>query len=96
MFEWDREMEEIVGEVDFRHEVSAAKEISHSVQTFHLEVLVPQVAVEGSEIQASSDLGRVFLRYWEECAPQTARCVGGELLDCPALELMLKSCGTGL
>ena len=57
-----------------------AKEISHCVQTFHLEVLVPQVAGERTKIEATSHLGRVVLRDWEECALQAALGVGWELL----------------
>ena len=73
-------MEEVVCKIDLGHVASTAKEISHCVQTFHLEVLVPQVAVERTKIEATSLLGRVLLRDWEECVPQAALGVGWELL----------------
>ena len=51
------------------------------MQTFHFEVLVPQVAVERTKIEATSHLGGVLFGDWEECAPQAALGVGWELLQ---------------
>ena len=60
--------------------LATAKEISHCVQTFHLAVLAPQVAVERTKTEATSHLGCVLLRDREECAPRAALGVGWELL----------------
>ena len=76
----DGEMKEVIGHVDLGHEVPTMKEVPHCMQALHLEVLVPQVAVERTKIEATSHLGCVLLRDWEECAPQAALGVGWELL----------------
>ena len=46
----DGEMKEVIGHVDLGHEVPTANEVPHCMQALHLEVLVPQVAVERAEV----------------------------------------------
>ena len=43
-------MKQVIGHIDLGHEVPTAKEVPHCMQALHLEVLVPQVAVERAEV----------------------------------------------
>ena len=46
----DGEMKEVIGLAVLGHEVPTTKEVPHCMQALHLEVLVPQVAVERAKV----------------------------------------------
>ena len=66
------------------------------MQTLHLEVLVPEMPVEGAKVQTASDLRRVLLLDGKEGAPETVLGVVWKLLHGRTLQVVLQSGGACL
>ena len=82
--------------VDLSYIISPAELGLNCVQTLHLEVLVPEMPVEGAKVQTASDLRRVLLLDGKEGAPETVLGVVWELLYGRTLQVVLQSGGACL
>ena len=80
-----------VRQVHLRDVVVAADELSDRVQALHLEVLVPDVLVWPTQIDASTHYVGTFLRDGEEGALEAVGDISRELLDGADLDLVLES-----
>ena len=97
----DRQMHVKIRHVHLPHVISAAELSLNGVQTLHLEVFVPEIRIDGCEIDASSHLVCAFLWNWKErttprlsrtdlpTAPLNRCRDNAEVLPCKLLDLSL-------
>ena len=86
----DRLVHEEVGDVDLGHHIAAADEGLGCVQPLHLEVLVLDVLVGHTDIEAPTHLVSILLQDREEGAPVAVQCIQGKLLNCTDADPMLQ------
>ena len=80
-----------VGGVDLCNEIVPSYELLDGVQALHSKVLVPNVLVRPSKIDASMHFIYTFLRDGEEGALEAVGGLRRELLDGADLEIMPES-----